>query len=110
MSESSVKIPEKVISGVALEISADSDIEYVRIYESPRTYFLESDKKKENPIWTGDIFLMAHGPDFETNKKVVLNLVRGPDNKPILYGRYLVIVGLANGAEKSKIIEVLHKV
>ena len=63
----------------------------VVLYDSPRATYAEEDVKNEKPIWDGDVIKISHLEDMVENG-AVLKLIRGPENKPLLTGRYLVRV------------------
>lgn len=91
MPETKVTVPDKVKAGGELIVSADSEICFVNIYESPRERFDEKDVDQENGFWRGDIYETTHPENFSADLKTVkLKIRRGPDNKPAVYGRYLV--------------------
>lgn len=99
-------IPEHIKSGGELIIKADKEISFVHVYESPRQKFDPEDKKQEHPFWRGDIYETTHSDNFKSDTEVHLTMKRGPDNKPALYGNYLVKVGFSDGKEVEKFLIV----
>jgi len=88
-----IKIPESIRSGEDFTIEIDEPVEnfFVAVYESPRATFDDKDKEQKNPIWNGDIYAIG---ERNSDQKITVTMKRGPDNKPALYGKYLVKITL----------------
>lgn len=104
------EIPDKVKSGEELIVKTSATLElFAIIYESPREIFEDGDVDHKNPLWRGDVFEVSHSEDYQKDG-IHLKMRRGPDNKPAIYGNYLVKVFKRSTLEcvKEKIIQVYN--